>query len=183
MVKTQDLPGGIVDKNPPASAGDLGSIPGLGRFHMPWSNKAHVPELLSLSSRALELLTTEPTHCNYWRSPCAPRPACSNYWVHVLQPLKPEYLELMLCNSRSHWNEKPMHRNEEYPPLTAIRESQHSSKDPGQLKKTSFQCRRRRFVQSLVKELRSQLAHDQKIKKKRKRSCRLFDLKRYLGHC
>jgi len=35
-------------KNPPANAGDLGSIPGLGGFHMPWSNKALVPQLLSL---------------------------------------------------------------------------------------------------------------------------------------
>ena len=25
---------GAVDKNPPANAGDMGSIPGLGRFHM-----------------------------------------------------------------------------------------------------------------------------------------------------
>ena len=33
-----DFPGGTVDKNPPANAGDTGSIPGLGRFHMLWSN-------------------------------------------------------------------------------------------------------------------------------------------------
>ena len=31
------LPGGTVDKTPPANAGDMGSIPGSGRFHMPWS--------------------------------------------------------------------------------------------------------------------------------------------------
>ena len=30
----RDFPGGTVDKNPPASAGDTGSIPGLGRFHL-----------------------------------------------------------------------------------------------------------------------------------------------------
>ena len=29
------LSGGPVDKNPPANAGDMGSIPGLGGFHMP----------------------------------------------------------------------------------------------------------------------------------------------------
>ena len=28
-----DLPDGTVDKNLPASAGHMGSIPGLGRFH------------------------------------------------------------------------------------------------------------------------------------------------------
>ena len=34
----QDFPGGAVVKNPPASAGDMGSIPGLGRSHMLQSN-------------------------------------------------------------------------------------------------------------------------------------------------
>ena len=29
-----DFPGGLVIKNPPANAGDTGSTPGLGRFHM-----------------------------------------------------------------------------------------------------------------------------------------------------
>ena len=33
-----DFPGGRVDKNPPANAGDTGWIAGLGRFHMPWGN-------------------------------------------------------------------------------------------------------------------------------------------------
>ena len=32
------FPGGSVAKNLPANVGDLGLIPGLGRFHMPWSN-------------------------------------------------------------------------------------------------------------------------------------------------
>ena len=34
----KDFPGGIVDKNLPANVGNTGSIPGLGRFYMPWSN-------------------------------------------------------------------------------------------------------------------------------------------------
>ena len=33
-----DFPGGAVVKNPPANAGDTGSIPGPGRSHMLWSN-------------------------------------------------------------------------------------------------------------------------------------------------
>ena len=33
-----DFPGDSVDKNLPANAGDTGSIPGLERFHMLWSN-------------------------------------------------------------------------------------------------------------------------------------------------
>ena len=49
------FPGGLVVKNnPPANAGDTGSVPGPGRSHMPRSSKAHVPRPLSLSSRALE---------------------------------------------------------------------------------------------------------------------------------
>ena len=33
-VNSQDFPGGAVDASPPANAGDMGSIPGPGRFHM-----------------------------------------------------------------------------------------------------------------------------------------------------
>ena len=33
-----DFPGGAVVKNPPANAGDMGSIPGPGKSHMPQSN-------------------------------------------------------------------------------------------------------------------------------------------------
>ena len=33
-----DFLGGPAVKNPPANAGDMGSIPGPGRFHVPWSN-------------------------------------------------------------------------------------------------------------------------------------------------
>ena len=36
-----------MNKNPPANAGDTGSIPGLGRFHMMWNIQACVPQLLS----------------------------------------------------------------------------------------------------------------------------------------
>ena len=41
-------------KNLPANAGDAGSSPGPGRSHMPRSNKACAPQLLSLHSRARE---------------------------------------------------------------------------------------------------------------------------------
>ena len=46
------FPGGSVVKNPPASAGDTSSFPGLGRPHMPRSSQACAPQLLSLCSRA-----------------------------------------------------------------------------------------------------------------------------------
>ena len=36
--QVRDFPGATVVKNPPANAGDTGSIPGPGRSHMPLSN-------------------------------------------------------------------------------------------------------------------------------------------------
>ena len=49
-----DFPHGTVDKNSPAKAGDMGSIPGTGRSHMLQNKKAHAPQLLGLCSRAQE---------------------------------------------------------------------------------------------------------------------------------
>ena len=66
--------------NLPAKEGDMGSIPGLRRFHMPRRNKARVPQLLSPHSRA-----------------------------HKLQLLKAAYLEPVLGNKRSHHVEEPAH--------------------------------------------------------------------------
>ena len=51
-VDSWDFPAGAVVKNPPANAGDTGSSPGPGRSHMPRSNWACAPQLLSLRSRA-----------------------------------------------------------------------------------------------------------------------------------
>ena len=39
-------------KSLPAISGDMSLIPGLGGFYMTWSNKACVPQLLNLLSRA-----------------------------------------------------------------------------------------------------------------------------------
>ena len=64
------FPDGSVVKNPPANAGDRGSISDLGRSCMPQSNSACLLQLLSLCSRAGELqllqlahLEPEPTNC------------------------------------------------------------------------------------------------------------------------
>ena len=86
-------------KNPPANAGDTGSSPGPGSSHMPRSNEARAPQLLSLSSRA-----------------------------HAPQLQKLAFLEPLLRNRRSHRNEKPVHRNEEWPPLAATRESTRAAR-------------------------------------------------------
>ena len=61
-----------MDKNPPANAGDTGSITDLGKSHMPHSNQAHAPQLLSLCSGAR---TTAPeahepaAHAPQWEKP------------------------------------------------------------------------------------------------------------------
>ena len=39
-IKEEHFPGGPVVKNTPANAGDMGSNPNLGRFHMLWSSRA-----------------------------------------------------------------------------------------------------------------------------------------------
>jgi hypothetical protein len=54
----QGFPGGSAVKNPPANAGDTGSVPNLGRSHVPLSNK--------------------PMGHNCWA--CALEPRSHNYW-------------------------------------------------------------------------------------------------------
>ena len=66
-LRQRDFPGGTVDKNLPANARDIGSIPGPGRFHMPQATKL--------------------THHNYWA--CALEPGSCGDWACVLQLLKP----------------------------------------------------------------------------------------------
>ena len=66
----QGFPGGAVVENLPANAGDMGSSPGLGRSHMPWSIWAREPQLLSLRVWSLCSATREaaivkrPAHCD-----------------------------------------------------------------------------------------------------------------------
>ena len=42
--KNQDVPGGSVVNNPPANAGDMGSLPHLGRSHMLGNSEAGAPQ-------------------------------------------------------------------------------------------------------------------------------------------
>ena len=56
---TGGFPGGAVVENLPANAGDTGSSPGLGRSHMPRSNCAREPQLLSLRVWSLCSATRE----------------------------------------------------------------------------------------------------------------------------
>ena len=66
-----DFPNDPVVKNPPVITGDTGSVPGLGRSHMPRGNIAHEPQLWSPHSGA-----------------------------HRLQLLKAVYPEPMLCSEK-----------------------------------------------------------------------------------
>ena len=71
-------------------------IPDQGRSPMLCSNKAHVPQLLSLRSRA--------------QDPKLLNPHASTTEAHA--PLELDApLELELCNKRSHHKEKPVHCN------------------------------------------------------------------------
>ena len=64
-----DFPGGSAVKNMPASAGDVGSIPGLGRFHMLWGSWACGPQILSLRATTTEIcpLQLEKVCMQQWR--------------------------------------------------------------------------------------------------------------------
>ena len=62
-----DFPGGAVVKNPPANAGDMGSIPGPRRSHCRRAAK--------------------PVHHNYWAY--ALEPVRHDYWTLMLQLLNP----------------------------------------------------------------------------------------------
>ena len=53
---------------------------------------------------------TKPVRHSYWA--CALEPVSHNYWARMPQLLKPACLEPVLCNKRSHRNEKPAHHNE-----------------------------------------------------------------------
>ena len=60
--------------NLPASSGDTGSIPGLGRFHMSQGNQAHVPQLLKPTHpKAHALQQEKPPQCEAQ----APQRECS----------------------------------------------------------------------------------------------------------
>ena len=96
----QDFPGGLVVKNLPASAGDTGSIPGPGRFHMPWDNGANGPQLLNPRSGAPE--------------------------SHILKPV---HLEPAFRSKRSRHNEKTTHCNQKKP-MFSDRKPVHRNKEP-----------------------------------------------------
>ena len=87
----QGFPGGTVVKNLPANAGDTGSSPGLRRSHMLQSNKARVPQLLSLRSTACEPQLL---------SPCATTTEAHAPRARALQQEKPPQWEALAPQRR-----------------------------------------------------------------------------------
>ena len=59
LTSTMGFPGGAVVENLPANAGDTGSSPGLGGSHVPRSDWAREPQLLSLRVWSLCSATRE----------------------------------------------------------------------------------------------------------------------------
>ena len=57
---TWNFPGGPVAESPPANAGNMGSIPGLEGFHIPWNNWASTSQLQTPGSRAYVLQLLRP---------------------------------------------------------------------------------------------------------------------------
>jgi len=69
-------PGNPVLKNLPASAGDMGLIPGPGRSHLPYNYQTHTTAAEACMPRACapprSPQNEKPWHCNEEYSPCAP---------------------------------------------------------------------------------------------------------------
>ena len=57
------FPGDLVVENPPANAGPLNLIPGLGRSHMPQSNQTHALQLLSPHTTTTESMRLKTVLC------------------------------------------------------------------------------------------------------------------------
>ena len=101
VTKDGILGASVVVKNPPANAGDMGEV---------WSLFQEDPTCHG---------STKSIPHNYWA--CALELGSLNYWAHMLQLLKPECLEPVLRNKRSHhraapaprsWR-RPVHSNED----------------------------------------------------------------------
>ena len=74
----EGFPGGAVVESLPANAGDVGSRPGLGKSHMPRSNWAREPQLLSLRVWSLCSATREAATVKGPRTAMKSGPACRN---------------------------------------------------------------------------------------------------------
>ena len=121
----QDFPGGVVVKNPPASAGDMGSSPGPWRSHMPRSNWARAPQLLSLRSRGHEpqLLSLRATATEA----CVPR-ACAP------QKEKPSQWEACAPQKEKPWQWEAFPATKSSPRSTQLEKAHEQKRRPNTAK-------------------------------------------------
>ncbi|KAJ8783826.1 hypothetical protein J1605_008869 [Eschrichtius robustus] len=82
MRSKSGFPGGTVVENLPANAGDTGSSPGLGGSHMPRSNEAREPQLLSL--RVWSLCSTTREAATEWLE----RASLVAQWLRIHLPMQ-----------------------------------------------------------------------------------------------
>ena len=69
----KDFPGGPVIKNPPVNEGEMGSIPALGRSHMPQGKSA----------------TGQIMHHSYWTHMIAWEPQLQSLWTATTEARVP----------------------------------------------------------------------------------------------
>ena len=92
------FPGGAGVGNLPANAGDTGSSPGLGRSHMPRSNWAREPQLLSLRVWSLCSATREAATVGGPRTAMNSGPRLLQLEKALAQRRKPNTAENKLIN-------------------------------------------------------------------------------------
>ena len=99
---------------------------------------------------------TKPLCHSYWA--CTLEPVSHNYWAHMPQLLKPTCLEPMLCNKRSHCNEKPVHHNEELPHSLQLEKARaqqrrpNAAKNKNKLKNKNKQNKQRNWIDIFLKK-------------------------------
>lgn len=96
--------------------GTTGSLPGRARFHMQWSNSAHVPQLLSLQA-----VSNEPA-CRHYGSPHGPHTATT----------EARALESVRSSKRSQRKKKPATKSSSHSlqPEKAHAEQCYSTESP-----------------------------------------------------
>ncbi|KAJ8794655.1 hypothetical protein J1605_003126 [Eschrichtius robustus] len=108
---TRGFPGGAVVENLPANAGDTGSSPGLGGSHMPRSNWAREPQLLSLRVWSLCSATREAAIISHFRSQQC-RASLVAQWLRIHLPMQGTRVRALVQeDSTCHGATKPVRHN------------------------------------------------------------------------
>ena len=143
----EDFPGGAVDKNPPGKAGDTGSIPGLGRFHMYCSNQAPAPQLRSPSCRAHVPRLPSPRSRAHW-----PRLPSPHSRAHRPRLPKPSHLQPVLRDKRDQRDEKPERSYKRLAPTHCKLEKAYAKQGrPSKSRNKKINVKKKRLSRELIK--------------------------------